>query len=192
MEKGTKHTAETRKKISLAHKGKTHTEETKRRISKSNSGKHVGKKNHMFGKIGEKHPNFGKHLSKETKRKIGLANKGKIVTKETRRKLSLALSGKVITEETKRKMSLAKTGKKNPMWKGNSVGCAAIHDWVRRRKPKPQFCEECKKAKPHDLANVSGEYKRDTKDFKWLCRKCHMTEDGRLEELKKLQKKKCQ
>lgn len=66
--------------------------------------------------------------------------------------------------------------KKNGMWKGNKASLRAIHLWVIRRKPKPQLCEECKLNKPYDLANISDEYKRDIKDFRWLCRNCHKKE----------------
>ena len=36
---------------------------------------------------------------------------------------------------------------------------------------------------PYDCANISGEYHRDVDDFEWLCRRCHMVKDGRLEKL---------
>jgi len=75
-------------------------------------------------------------------------------------------------------------GDKNPNWKGDFVGIIALHNWVRRRKKKTDFCECCKNTKPIDLANISGEYKRDVDDFEWLCRKCHMTKDKRLLNLK--------
>ena len=32
-------------------------------------------------------------------------------------------------------------GKNNPIWKGNEVGRVALHEWIRNRKPKPEFCE---------------------------------------------------
>ncbi len=65
-------------------------------------------------------------------------------------------------------------------WKGENVGRTALHNWVRRRKSKPEFCDNCKKKKPFDLANISGKYKRDISDYLWLCRRCHMKSDGRL------------
>ena len=71
----------------------------------------------------------------------------------------------------------------NPMFKENA-GYFAIHDWVRRRKDKPELCERCGKEHPHDLANISQQYKRDVNDFEWLCRRCHMKSDGRMEKLK--------
>ena len=71
----------------------------------------------------------------------------------------------------------------NPNWKGEDAGLGAIHRWVEARKSKPALCENCMIDKPCDLANVSGKYIRDINDFKWLCRKCHMREDGRLRNL---------
>ncbi len=95
-----------------------------------------------------------------------------------------ARSKRRCSEETKLKISEANTGKNNGMWKGDKVGLSQLHDWIRNRKPKPKFCVECKKEKPFDLANVSGEYKREVSDFRWLCRRCHMKSDGRLKNLK--------
>ena len=86
-------------------------------------------------------------------------------------------------------------GEKNGQWKGDKVTYEALHGWVRRNKPQVFLCENCNKNKSYDLANISGEYKRDVNDFKWLCRKCHMIEDGRMNNLipnVKLSKKICQ
>lgn len=71
-------------------------------------------------------------------------------------------------------------GKNNGMWKTKNITLGALHQWLRSRKPKPKLCEECNKTEPYDLANISGEYKRDVNDFEWLCRRCHMFKDGRL------------
>lgn len=49
-------------------------------------------------------------------------------------------------------------------------------------KPKPDLCEECKEIPPVDVANISGKYKRDINDFKWVCRRCHMKSDGRIKD----------
>ena len=62
-------------------------------------------------KSGENHPFYGKHHSKETKRKLSEIKKGKHHSKETKRKISEAKKGKHLSEETKRKMSEAKKGK---------------------------------------------------------------------------------
>lgn len=93
------------------------------------------------------------------------------------------------TDEICKKISDGKMGSKNPMWKGDEVGYVAMHDWVNRHKPKPDLCECCDKEKPRDLANISGEYMRDLSDWEWLCRRCHMIKDGRINNLKKYTKK---
>ncbi len=69
---------------------------------------------------------------------------------------------------------------KNGSWKGNNVGYIALHDWVKRRLLKPKKCSLCRKKGFLDLANISGKYTRDLSDWEWLCRRCHMTKDGRI------------
>ncbi len=59
-------------------------------------------------------------------------------------------------------------------------GYTGIHEWIKRRLPKPEACQDCRTVPPRDLANISQEYKRDISDWEWLCRRCHMTKDGRL------------
>jgi predicted amidophosphoribosyltransferase len=68
------------------------------------------------------------------------------------------------------------------MWKGEKVGMTALHEWIGNRLPKPKVCECCKKDLPRDLAN-KGTYDRDFMNWEWLCRRCHMTKDGRLKNL---------
>ncbi len=75
---------------------------------------------------------------------------------------------------------------RNGVWKGDSVGYNALHAWVKRHLVKPHFCHDCNQP-ALDLANISGQYKRDLSDWEWLCRKCHMTKDGRLKALRKTQ-----
>lgn len=88
--------------------------------------------------------------------------------------------GKTLTKTTKQKMRKRKLGSKNPMWKGDSVGYFALHEWIKTRKSKPKFCPNCKQEKKLDLANISQTYKRILSDWEWLCRRCHMLKDGRL------------
>lgn len=74
-------------------------------------------------------------------------------------------------------------GDLNHMWKDNNVGYVAIHGWVKRYLPRPKLCGDCNSCPPRDLANKSNNYLRDLSDWEWLCRKCHMTKDGRMEKL---------
>ena len=77
-------------------------------------------------------------------------------------------------------ISIANKNENHPNWVGNKIRYDGLHGWIKRHKPKPKFCEECKIKQPKDLANISGEYKRDINDFKWLCRTCHMKYDFKL------------
>lgn len=121
------HSEETKKKISKAHKGKKikpFTKEHKEKIRNALKGKSFSeehkenlRKNHANFK-GKNHPKFGKHLSDETKRKIGEKNKGKILSEETRQKISEKLKGenhplygKHHSEETRNKISESNKGK---------------------------------------------------------------------------------
>lgn len=81
------------------------------------------------------------------------------------------------------KMLSINKGSKNGMWKGEQVGYWALHEWVRDHKPKPLSCEICGKIKKLEIANISQQYKRDLNDWEWLCRRCHMRKDGRIEKL---------
>jgi len=103
MRKGSKVSAETRRKISLARKGKPLSEEHKLKMSLAHKGKPVSEETRRKISLARK----GKPVSAETKSKISLARKGKPVSEETRRKMSLARKGKPFSEEHKRKMSLA-------------------------------------------------------------------------------------
>jgi hypothetical protein len=97
--------------------------------------------------------------------------------------------GKTHTKEHRDKLSRVNSvklrGENNNMWAGSTVGYDALHNWVRRNKPKPDVCEDCHKEPPYDLANISGKYKRDIDDFAWLCRRCHMRQDGRAKRVLK-------
>lgn len=89
----------------------------------------------------------------------------------------------LIKQNFKKRISKIQMGKNNSNWKGDKVQHAALHAWVRRHKPKSEWCENCLVAYPYDLANISQEYKRDINDFEWLCRRCHMVKDGRIKNL---------
>ena len=94
------------------------------------------------------------------------------------------VKGSKLSEKTIQKIREPKLGEKNPNWKGDWVGDVALHNWIRRHKPKSEICECCGQPPKYkislDLANISQQYKRDITDFEWLCRSCHMKKDNRL------------
>ena len=84
--------------------------------------------------------------------------------------------------------SASKLGKRNPMWKGDEVQYSALHIWVRTHLPKTDYCQVCGIKPPLDLANISSSfnevtYTRDFKNWQWLCRRCHMIQDGRIDKM---------
>ncbi len=87
---GAKHSKESRKKMSEAHKGKTLSEEHRNNISKS-----------LKGKI----------KSEEHRRKLSESFKCRVISEETRKKISKTLKGYEISEETRKKIS--KSNKKS-------------------------------------------------------------------------------
>ncbi len=71
-----------------------------------------------------------------------------------------------------------KKGHKPWNWKGDDVGYASLHSWVRRHKGKPNDCKKCGKDKSrYEWANISREYKRDLDDWVSLCTSCHQYAD---------------
>ena len=94
--------------------------------------------------------------------------------------------GKKPSKETIKKMSKIKKGSKNGMWVGDKPCYITVHMYLRRNHKQPAKCSLCKKEKTTlDIANTTGLYNRDIKNYNWLCRSCHMKSDGRLEKLKK-------
>jgi len=65
----------------------------------------------------------------------------------------------------------------------SEVGYSALHEWVRNHKEKTGHCAICQRedsgieGRDFDLANISGDYKRDVNDYEWLCPWCHSTFD---------------
>lgn len=70
-------------------------------------------------------------------------------------------------------------GEKSPSWKGDKVGYHGLHKWIQSELGKPKYCADCgtTTAKRFEWANISGLYKRETKDFKRLCTSCHIAFD---------------
>lgn len=54
----------------------------------------------------------------------------------------------------------------------------AIHGYIRKRLKKSKKCEICKKEKKLELSSKNHSYTRNTKDWWYLCKKCHYHYDG--------------
>lgn len=73
------------------------------------------------------------------------------------------------------------SGKLNNEWKGDDVGYHALHAWIRRHLPKPEFCQMCNTKPATDLANITGIYNRDFSNWKYFCHQCHLIYDNIIE-----------
>jgi len=99
---GMKHSEETKRKMSEAHKNPS--EETRNKLSKVHKGTHHSDKARKKMSEAQK----GRHHSDERRNKNSEAQKGKLLSKETKRKMSEAHKGKHYSYETRKKMSEAK------------------------------------------------------------------------------------
>lgn len=94
-----------------------HSEESKKRMSIAQKKKFSKltkeERSAIYGKHGKDHKNFGKHLSEETKRKIGEKQKGRTVvyTEEQRKKCSDIHKGIPKSRETRKKLSKSLKGR---------------------------------------------------------------------------------
>ena len=75
-------------------------------------------------------------------------------------------------------------GENNGAWMGNDICYFGLHAWVKKYRKQKDACEKCGKEGNLDLANT-GIYDRNFKNWKDLCRRCHMISDGRLLNLAK-------
>jgi len=104
---------------------------------------------------GKNHPFYGKHHTKKSKELISKKKKGI--------------------------PNLKNRDENNGNWVGDKIGYNGIHGWIRRKLSQPPNCEKC--GQPHkqlDLANISQKYLRQLDDWEYICRKCHMEKDERL------------
>lgn len=106
---------------------------------------------------GESHPNFGKPLSEETRRKISEAHKGKKRSDEFKRKISEVHKGRKHSENSKRKISEAQPKKSIIEFKSNG----AFEEWK-------SIAEACKHY-GYSVGNISsccnGKYMRPGNHF---------------------------
>ena len=117
------------------------------------------------------HVSWNKGLLGIMKANIGSFKKGEHKSKETEFK-------KGSFPWNKNKEFLEIRGERHANWKGNGVGYQALHSWVKKRLTKPTNCVNCREVKKLNLANKSGNYKRDLSDWLWLCDKCHHKRDN--------------
>lgn len=92
--------------------------------------------------------------------------------------------GTKLSEEHRKKLCGPRpstSGEKNHQWKGDKVGYAGVHIWIRKTLGTPSTCEGCGKSglmgKKIHWANKSGGYLREVTDWMRLCVSCHRKHD---------------
>lgn len=172
-------------------KGEKHTEEWKCRISELMKGNKnsLGKKN----VLGYKHSNEHKMKISESQRGEKNQFYGKHHTKETRRKLSEARIGQSMSEEIRKKISESTKGEKSHFWKGgitpkNEIIRHSIEYRLWREavyKRDDYTCRMCNKKggrlHPHHLWDFAKfpELRFAINNGMTLCLKCHGKLHGR-------------
>lgn len=69
------------------------------------------------------------------------------------------------------------TEKNHYLWKGDSAGYHAKHEWIGKRLGKASICENCGTTKNVEWSNKNHKYSRNLKDWQQLCAKCHTSYD---------------
>ena len=63
-----------------------------------------------------------------------------------------------------------------------NITYSAIHRYMRENYEAPRNCQICHERKEVELANITGIYSRDIKDYMWLCKQCHISFDSKKEQ----------
>ena len=149
-------------------KGRVWSQEDKNKFSVLMKGRKSPRKGLTFEQIyGEERSNLIKEKMRENNSKHFLGKKHKPSSIEKLRKQRTG----------KNNPSYGKIGVNSFAWKGNLASYGALHDWIRKYKPKQNNCNICNNKRKLELSNISGNYKRELLDFEWLCKKCHRKRD---------------
>ena len=210
MKIGTKHSEETKKKISAANKGNkwNHTEETKLKLSIAHTGKKLSEEHRkkisdsMYGKTGINSRNYGNKHTSEAKKKMsdklkGMTawNKGVPMSEETKKKLGKAKSGMKFSKEHRLKLSLARKGVKNPQWQGGKsfepYGLKfneKLKELIRERDDyRCRLCSKKENGKKHSVHHIDyNKQNNDPVNLITLCQPCHQKTNFNREKWKDL------
>ncbi len=139
-------------KVRQRNIGRKKTKEEIEKLKISCKGINRREKNGMFNIRGKDNPNYGKVLTKETKKRISESkkesipwNKGVPCSIKTRKKISFGNTGKKRSDEFKKEKSERMKGKNHPNWRG---GCT-----------KEGYCEEWRTKDLKDHILERDEYK---------------------------------
>lgn len=143
--------------------------------------KHAIKKGQILSKEtifkkGEKPWNKGKRMPFDEVTRKMLAEKAKnTIAKETKEKRNQRIKG-LITYRRKNNdewYEKLPKGKDHPNYK-ESITYGNLHKWINKVKPRKGKCELCGNEGRTEYSNNDHLYKRNTEDYKELCKPCHI------------------
>lgn len=82
-----------------------------------------------------------------------------------------------------KKISEGRFGENNPNWKGEKVKRISANARARRNYVSPHPCELCGSAKVEHHHKDNNPWNNAPYNIQWLCRRCHMIVDGRMDAL---------
>jgi len=153
-----------------------------------------------FKRSGANHHYWGKHRSREVKRKISEKLRGKPLPEKTKRKISLVLKGRSVSEETRAKISASRMGipcpeaakrfgSANPMWRGGTSNRGHGPEFtdelklaVRQRDGFTcQLCGRKENSRTHHCHHIDyDKHNNAAENLVTLCLRCHgLTGAGR-------------
>ena len=129
-------------------------------------------------------------MSLEQKLTISNSLRGITFSSERKQRISESLKGRKLSDEHKKNISISlkgnpklatnkgKFGEESHGWKGDKAGYFAIHNWIRKHKPKKGICEDCKKTCKTEFHSINEKYTRNINDYRELCNSCHKRTRG--------------
>lgn len=88
---------------------------------------------------------------------------------------------RVCNEAWKKAHTEGKIGNKNPNWKGDSIAEHSGRFRAQRAFKELGMCSRCSKKKATDRHHKDGDTRNNNpSNIAFLCRRCHMVEDGRM------------
>lgn len=147
-------------------KGQKHTKRTLKKLKNSHLGQIPWNKGQKMGFV-------PKRAFKDGNIPWNKGRKG-VYSKESLKRFSQAKLKNPIRHWLGKKR-LDMTDENHPFWRGDDVGNAALHSWVKRKLGIPSKCEHCgvQGRKWYHWSNISGKYYRKLEDWQRLCVRCH-------------------
>lgn len=145
--------------------GRKHNEQTKEKISaaiKEYCADESVKLTKSLRMTGKNHPQYGKPISEERKRKQSLSMKGK----------NTWIKGRKLSEEHKRKIGISCSGENNSWWKGGLTK-NKTHQ-AERKRINWQKRRAIKKIAVGSF--TLAEWRKKKKDYKYICPSCFRKE----------------